>query len=107
MDNILSIINNRQYKSNNNLIKIGLYTNSEYSNHLNYCECGNKKTKKSKHCYKCYAKNRVGLGRKVERPPYNTLLKEVNNLGYVSVGKKYNVTDNTIRKWLKVYKKYN
>ena len=44
--------------------------------------------------------------RKTERPDYNILMTEIENLGYVQTGKKYNVSDNTIRKWVKYYQKY-
>lgn len=44
--------------------------------------------------------------RKVNRPNYTTLLKEVIENGYVSTGKKYGVSDNSIRKWIKFYEKY-
>lgn len=44
--------------------------------------------------------------RKVERPPYNDLLKMVEEIGYVATGKKYGVSDNTIRKWIRMYEKY-
>lgn len=36
-----------------------------------------------------------------ERPNLETLLNEIEKLGYVGCGKKYNVSDNTIRKWIK------
>lgn len=42
--------------------------------------------------------------RKVERPPLNVLLKEIEETNYRSVGRKYGVSDNTIRKWIKKYK---
>ena len=42
--------------------------------------------------------------RKVERPPYRELLLDIKNLGYVGTGKKYGVSDNAIRKWVKFYK---
>jgi integrase len=41
--------------------------------------------------------------RKVDRPPYKALKKEVENLGYSGTGKKYGVSDNSVRKWLKSY----
>lgn len=44
--------------------------------------------------------------RKVERPPLEILLKEIEELGYVGVGRKYGVSDNAIRKWVKWYRKY-
>jgi hypothetical protein len=45
--------------------------------------------------------------RKIERPDYNTLIEEVNIFGYVKTGKKYGVSDNAIRKWVKFYQKYD
>ena len=44
--------------------------------------------------------------RKVDRPPYEELVSEINELGYVGTGKKYGVSDNSIRKWVKYYEKY-
>jgi hypothetical protein len=44
--------------------------------------------------------------RKTQRPDYNTLKTEIDNLGYVKTGKKYGVSDNAIRKWLRFYEKY-
>lgn len=44
--------------------------------------------------------------RSVERPPLHQLLKEVKELGYVGTGKKYGVSDNAIRKWVKFYEKH-
>ena len=44
--------------------------------------------------------------RKVQRPPYEQLLLEVGEIGYVATGKKYGVSDNSIRKWIRMYKKY-
>lgn len=45
--------------------------------------------------------------RKVERSTFENLKEDVDKNGYCSVGRKYNVTDNTIRKWLKFYEKNN
>jgi hypothetical protein len=44
--------------------------------------------------------------RKIERPPYEQLLKEVSDTSYLATGKKYGVSDNAIRKWIKIYEKY-
>jgi len=41
--------------------------------------------------------------RKVDRPPFDVLKAEINKLGYSAVGRKYGVSDNAIRKWLKAY----
>lgn len=54
-------------------------------------------------CFLCQGKR----FRKVERPPYEQLMKEIKETSYVIVGKKYKVTDNTIKKWVKVYRKYD
>lgn len=41
--------------------------------------------------------------RKVERPPYEQLMAEVEAMGYCTVGRKYGVSDNAIRKWIRAY----
>jgi hypothetical protein len=41
--------------------------------------------------------------RKVERPSYSQLTADKETMSMVQIGKKYGVSDNTIRKWLKKY----
>jgi hypothetical protein len=41
--------------------------------------------------------------RKVERPPYEVLVREVEEIGFCAVGRKYGVSDNAVRKWLRWY----
>lgn len=41
--------------------------------------------------------------RKVDRPPRDQVLREVEELGYSAAGRKYGVTDNAVRKWLRAY----
>jgi hypothetical protein len=41
--------------------------------------------------------------RKVERPPYEVLLHEIREMGYRAVGRKYGVSDNAVRKWVRWY----
>lgn len=43
--------------------------------------------------------------RKVERPSLELLLTDIKELGYRGTGKKYSVSDNSIRKWIKNYNK--
>jgi very-short-patch-repair endonuclease/glycerol-3-phosphate cytidylyltransferase-like family protein len=70
---------------------------------VDICECGKEKSKKSKKCSICqHIKYR-----KTERPPYDQLLKEIEESNYTAVGRKYGVSDNTIRKWIKYYEKYD
>jgi hypothetical protein len=45
--------------------------------------------------------------RKVERPSYENLKNEIKQIGYSATGRKYGVSDNSIRKWLKTYEKLN
>jgi len=53
-------------------------------------------------------KNRKGYNsrinsRKVERPNLEIILNDVKILGYLGTGRKYGVSDNAIRKWIKCY----
>jgi hypothetical protein len=41
--------------------------------------------------------------RKVERPPYEQLKREIAETSYLAVGRKYGVSDNAIRKWIRFY----
>lgn len=82
------IISNRFYNRNEII---------ELKNNKKICDCGEIILKDSNTCRKCYNKKQ----RKVERPSYEQLLNEINESNYVQVGKKYGVSDNTIRKWVK------
>jgi uncharacterized protein YjcR len=41
--------------------------------------------------------------RKVERPPYEQVMSDVHAMGFLAVGRKYGVSDNAIRKWIRWY----
>jgi len=43
--------------------------------------------------------------RRVVRPPYPQLLREVASIGYSATGRRYGVSDNAIRKWLRMYQR--
>jgi len=63
-----------------------------------YCpDCNKEIHKESKYCDQCSHKK----SRKVERPDLQTLIDDIKNLGYCGTGRKYGVSDNAIRKWLK------
>ena len=51
-------------------------------------------------CYRIYS-------RKVVRPSYEQLLEDKKTLNMVNIGKKYKVSDATIRKWIRKYKEEN
>lgn len=62
-------------------------------------QCGELKSSlsNSEICYKCSSFN----NRKVKnRPSKEQLMEDLKGLPYTKVGKKYGVSDNTIRKWL-------
>jgi very-short-patch-repair endonuclease len=64
------------------------------------CLCGNKiyKYNKSGKCLSC---SNIS-NRKVERPDIEILKIDIKNLGYTGTGRKYGVSDNAIRKWIKM-----
>ena len=43
--------------------------------------------------------------RKVDRPPYERLVKEIEATSYLAVGRKYGVSDNAVRKWVRWYER--
>jgi len=43
--------------------------------------------------------------RRVERPPHDRLLREIAETSYVAVARKYGVSDNAIRKWVRAYER--
>jgi hypothetical protein len=43
--------------------------------------------------------------RKVERPQYDQLIREIAETNYSAVGRKYGVSDNAVRKWVKWYER--
>ena len=43
--------------------------------------------------------------RKVERPSYEQLLEDVRTMSFVAIGRKYGVTDNAVRKWIRWYER--
>lgn len=42
--------------------------------------------------------------RRVERPPYEQLMEEIRASSYLAVGRRYGVSDNAIRKWVRQYR---
>jgi hypothetical protein len=64
----------------------------------NFCKCGEIIKRGSNMCVKCY---RIAE-RRIERPENEKLLDDIKLLGYCATGRKYGVSDNAIRKWLKI-----
>lgn len=63
-------------------------------------DCNNKLYSKNKsgYCRKCNPKHNRKV---IDRPSKEQLNQDLKELSYVKVGKKYGVSDNCIRKWLK------
>lgn len=57
--------------------------------------------KKRTLCRICYKKSI----RKVERPTYESLMTDLELIPYTTLARKYSVSDNCIRKWIKGYEK--
>jgi len=129
LDNILSYyfkINNNQLTDSvkNNLIdtdsdneEINSHYNaneteeSEVENELeddsNKCiDCDVQIMKESTRCNKCSGKLRF-MNSSKDRPSYEQLKEDLKKSNYTKVGEKYKVSDNTIRKWIKKYEKYD
>ena len=63
--------------------------------------CGESISRDAKRCPSCAKEN----FRKVQRPSYEQLKSDISNMSMVKIGKKYGVSDNAIRKWLRYYEK--
>jgi hypothetical protein len=69
------------------------------------------RTSAQRHCSKeCGIRASSGHGprpsiRKVVRPPYAQLIREVHALGWSGVGHRYGVSDNAVRKWVRQYER--
>ena len=64
---------------------------------INFCQCGSPIKRKSRYCTKCYKLKQ----RTTKRPEINVLMNDIKLLGYSATGRKYGVSDNAIRKWIK------
>ena len=43
--------------------------------------------------------------RRADRPPFQQLLAEIDDLGYSATGRRYGVSDNAIRKWVRYFER--
>ena len=70
-------------------------------------DCDNHISYRATRCSECDDHNKFKEGSK-NRPSYEQLKKDFQELKfYKTIGKKYNVSDNTIRKWMTKYEKYS
>jgi very-short-patch-repair endonuclease len=89
-------------KLNQKILEI---SEERYSNRkIKECSvCSIKISKSANKCIKCANKEKIGKYRKVERPTKEELEKLINSMSWVAIGRKYNVSDNAVRKWARSY----
>lgn len=80
------------------------FSNKRNKKH-NYCvDCGCEITSRSTRCNSCSAKHKNSFKVLPEnRPDKETLFKLIKTMPFTNIGKMFNVSDNTIRKWCKNY----
>jgi hypothetical protein len=93
---------NEKYLNKNNLESIKDVKSEKKEKYkkvkiLKTCTCGKQIRKSSNMCNSCHIKSL----RKVERPSIEQLKIDIEELGYCGTGRKYGVSDNAIRKWLR------
>ena len=82
-------------------IEIRIKENLENKNKKHYyCQCGKDIKKLSVRCPEC---DKIRQRKVKERPTLENLLNDVSEMSYLDVGKKYGVSDNAVRNWIKRY----
>jgi hypothetical protein len=54
---------------------------------------------------RCGVRHNLPRARRVDRPPYEQLMREIEATSYLAVGRRYGVSDNAIRKWVLAYRR--
>lgn len=90
---------NRHDNDDRECLRCGAHFRPKYPSHR-YCsrECGMRSPRRT------YGVSNPAL-RRVERPPHDQLLREIAQTSFAAVGRKYGVSDNAIRKWLRQYER--
>lgn len=78
-----------------------LYPLRKRTKNIYYCPiCGEEKSKDSKICKKCYKLMYCAS----DKPDRDTLKQLIRTVPFTQIGKKYNISDNAVRKWCDSYK---
>lgn len=88
---------NRKQRPTRNCKRCGVGFVAKYSSQR-YCShaCGSRWDRRGKPLHGA---------RRVERPAYEQLMAELEATSYVAVGRKYGVSDNAVRKWVRFYER--
>jgi group I intron endonuclease len=98
-DDSVGLINNGKTWLNESLIYPLRQSKFKAKTSKSFCPiCKKEKARSSEICLSCFSKKQ-----KEGRPSKEVLDKELRELNFVKVGKKYGVSDNTIRRWCKSY----
>ena len=65
-------------------------------------DCNKSVRKTATRCNNCNNQHKFNEAIK-NKPSYSQLMEDLSKMNYTQVGKKYSVSDNSIRKWLKKY----
>ena len=86
-----------------NRVKLSLKNTIKEKEKMHKCKDCKKYIISDKRAERCVDCARIS-GRKVVRPSYQQLQEDMRQMSMVNVGKKYGVSDNAIRKWIKAYR---
>lgn len=107
LDKCVMLCSNCHKEAEAGLLDISKLDNKIHiENHIkiNYCiDCGTKIKFGLIRCKNCH----IASKRKVIRPSFEQLKEEINKFGYCAIGRKYNVSSTSIRKWVIFYEKHN
>ncbi len=95
--------------NNENIRNIKIYEEKPKTKKSNSCiDCDTEIYQGNQRCTFCMNKKKFQDSCKnTDRPSKEQLLKDIQELGYTGSGKKYGVSDNCVRKWIKGYDKFN
>jgi len=64
--------------------------------------CKKEISRNAKYCMDCY---RIDERKIIDRPSYSQLIEDKKSMSMLAIGKKYGVSDNSVRKWIRSYEK--